>query len=57
MSVQILFAQGGGEGAHDEWDDKLVDSLTRELGDGFEIRYPRMPREDDPSALASQLGP
>jgi pimeloyl-ACP methyl ester carboxylesterase len=49
MSVQILFVQGGGEGAHDEWDDKLVDSLARELGDGFEIRYPRMPREDDPS--------
>ncbi len=49
MSVQILFVQGGGEGAHDEWDDKLVDSLARALGDGFEIRYPRMPREDDPS--------
>jgi pimeloyl-ACP methyl ester carboxylesterase len=49
MTAQILFVQGGGEGAHDEWDDKLVDSLTRELRDGFEIRYPRMPREDDPS--------
>lgn len=21
---QILFVQGGGAGAHDEWDDKLV---------------------------------
>jgi predicted alpha/beta hydrolase family esterase len=46
---QILFIQGGGEGTHDEWDDKLVDSLRRELGDGFEVRYPRMPAEDDPS--------
>lgn len=46
---QILFIQGGGEGAHDEWDDKLVDSLRRELGDRFEVRYPRMPAEDDPS--------
>ena len=49
MREQILFIQGGGEGTHDEWDDKLVDSLTRELGDDFEIRYPRMPGEDDPS--------
>jgi pimeloyl-ACP methyl ester carboxylesterase len=46
---QILFIQGGGAGAHDEWDDKLVDSLRRELGDGHEVRYPRMPGENDPS--------
>ncbi len=46
---QLLFVQGGGAGAHDEWDDKLVDSLRRELGPNFEIRYPRMPNEDDPS--------
>ena len=46
---QILFIQGGGAGAHDEWDDKLFDSLRRELGDGYEIRYPRMPDEGDPS--------
>ena len=48
-SRQILFIQGGGTGAHDEWDDKLVESLRRELGDGHEVRYPRMPGEDDPS--------
>lgn len=46
---QIVFVQGAGEGTHDEWDDKLVDSLRRELGHGFEVRYPRMPAEDDPS--------
>ena len=46
---QILFIQGGGAGVHDEWDDRLVDSLRRELGDGYEVRYPRMPDEDDPS--------
>ena len=45
----VLFIQGGGEGTHDEWDTKLVDSLQRELGDEYEIRYPRMPAEDDPS--------
>jgi pimeloyl-ACP methyl ester carboxylesterase len=45
---QVLFIQGGGAGVHDEWDDRLVDSLRRELGDGYEVRYPRMPDEDDP---------
>lgn len=49
---QVLFIQGGGAGTYDEWDDKLVDSLRRELGDGFEILYPRMPAEDDPSYAA-----
>ncbi|MEV1142884.1 alpha/beta fold hydrolase [Micromonospora sp. NPDC049799] len=46
---QILFIQGGGAGTYDEWDDKLFDSLGRNLGEGYEIRYPRMPDEDDPS--------
>ena len=45
---QILFIQGGGAGTHDEWDDKLVDSLRHELGEGYEVRYPRMPDEDNP---------
>jgi hypothetical protein len=48
-SQQVLFIQGGGEGTHDEWDDKLVDSLRAGLGAGYEIRYPRMPEDDDPS--------
>ncbi|MFE9917032.1 hypothetical protein ACFYPG_17970 [Micromonospora sp. NPDC005553] len=33
----------------DEWDDKLVDSLGRDLGDAYEVRYPRVPDETDPS--------
>ncbi|MBK3624130.1 hypothetical protein JHN59_04610 [Streptomyces sp. MBT49] len=45
---QILFVQGGGEGTHDAWDDKLVGSLRRALGEGYEVRYPRMPDEGDP---------
>jgi pimeloyl-ACP methyl ester carboxylesterase len=46
---QVLFIQGGGgTDVHDEWDNKLVDSLRRELGAGYEVRYPRMPDEDDP---------
>ena len=50
MPRQILFIQGGGAGTHDEWDNRLVESLQRVLGDGYEIRYPRMPDEDDPSS-------
>ena len=45
----LLFVQGGGKGVHDEWDSKLVDSLRRELGKDYEIHYPQMPNEDDPS--------
>ena len=47
--TQILFIQGGGLGAHDEWDARLVKSLSDALGAGHEVRYPRMPTEDDPS--------
>ena len=46
---QVLFIQGVGAGTHDEWDNHLCDSLRRELGDGYEIRYPSMPDEGDPS--------
>jgi pimeloyl-ACP methyl ester carboxylesterase len=49
---QVLFIQGGGEGTHDDWDDKLVHDLRRALGDGYEVRYPRMPAEGDPSDAA-----
>lgn len=52
MKRQLLFVQGGGAWVHDEWDNKLVESLTRELGPSYEIRYPRMPNEDEPSYAA-----
>src|SRR5689334_11457063 len=58
---QVLFIQGGGAGTHDEWDNKLVDSLMRDLGPGYDVRYPRMPNEADPSyalwkaALAEEI--
>jgi pimeloyl-ACP methyl ester carboxylesterase len=45
---QILFVQGAGAGTHDDWDARLVESLGRELGPGYEIRYPLLPGEDDP---------
>ena len=33
MPHQVLFIQGGGaEGTHDDWDNKLVEHLGRELG-------------------------
>jgi predicted alpha/beta hydrolase family esterase len=59
---QLLFIQGGGRGTHDDWDDKLVASLRQRLGPSYEVRYPRMPNEADPSyaswrpALQSELG-
>lgn len=50
MQQQVLFIQGGGgDGTHDEWDSKLVESLGRELGPAYEIRYPRMPNEAEPT--------
>ena len=49
---QVLFIQGGGAGVHDSWDDKLVASLARELGPDYEVRYPSMPREEDPHYAA-----
>jgi predicted alpha/beta hydrolase family esterase len=47
MTRRVLFIQGGAAGAY-EADEKLAASLLRELGDGWEVRYPRMPNEDDP---------
>lgn len=61
MKTQVLFIQGGGAGTHAEWDNKLVDSLRRELGPGYDVRYPRMPNEADPgyavwkAALAEEM--
>jgi hypothetical protein len=46
---QILFIQGGGAGVHDEWDDKLVDSLWRELGGT------RPPRRCMPTSMAARF--
>jgi pimeloyl-ACP methyl ester carboxylesterase len=49
---QVLFIQGGGEGAHDEWDVRLADDLQRRLGEEFDVRYPLMPVEGDPSSAS-----
>ena len=46
--VDVLFVQGGGAGAHDDWDATLVASLQAALGDGYVVHYPRMPDESDP---------
>ena len=48
MTNQVLFIQGGGEGTHDEWDNTILESLVRELGPDYAVRYPRMPHEADP---------
>jgi len=45
---QILFVQGGGKDVHEQWDNKLVEDLRRQLGRAYEVRYPIMPNEADP---------
>jgi predicted alpha/beta hydrolase family esterase len=45
----VLFVQGAGADVHEEWDIKLVESLRRELGPRYHVRYPRMPNEADPT--------
>ncbi|MEO6214894.1 MAG: alpha/beta fold hydrolase [Sphingomonas sp.] len=52
MTRQILFVQGAGKDVHDCWDNKLVASLEHELGQGYGVRYPRMPGEEDPGYAA-----
>ncbi|HEX7663641.1 MAG TPA: alpha/beta fold hydrolase [Polyangiaceae bacterium] len=52
MTTKILFLQGGGKGAHDEWDSKLVASLEAKLGAGYAILYPRLPNEGSPKYAA-----
>ena len=47
MRKQVLFVQGGGQGAHHE-DAKLVANLVKELGSDYEVHYPVMPHEDTP---------
>src|SRR5262245_26164609 len=49
MTNQVLFIQGGGERTHDEWDNNILESLERELGPDYAVRYPRMPHEADPN--------
>ena len=46
--TDVLFVQGAGEGVHADWDRELVESLRRELGPQYDVRYPRMPNEADP---------
>lgn len=52
--IDVLFVQGAGDGAHDEWDIKLVDDLASKLGPAYDVRFPRMPNEADPHFHAWQ---
>ena len=51
MKTQVLFIQGGGEGAYDE-DEKLAVALQDALGTEYQVSYPRMPAEENPEAKA-----
>ncbi len=46
MTKQVLFIQGAGEGAYEE-DGKLVKSLQDGLGSEYNVRYPKMPEDED----------
>ena len=60
MARQVLFVHGGGGGAYEE-DAKLAESLREALGDGYVVRYPEMPDEEEPdyevwkNAIAGEL--
>lgn len=47
MAMEVLLIQGAGEGAYAE-DAKLAESVRKELGPDYEVRYPAMPNEADP---------
>lgn len=51
MKKQVLFIQGGGEGAYNE-DKKLADSLREALGVEYQVSYPQMPNEENPEDKA-----
>jgi predicted alpha/beta hydrolase family esterase len=46
MKQQVLFIQGAGKGAYEE-DGELVKSLRERLGTEYNVRYPKMPEEED----------
>lgn len=48
----VLFIQGAGEGTHANWDIHLVESLRRQLGPSYSVRYPEMPDEGNPTVAA-----
>lgn len=47
MKKQILFIHGGGDDGYGS-DRIMMESLRKELGDDYEITYPRMPEDDLP---------
>lgn len=60
-SRQVLLLQGAGPDVHDAWDARLVASLRSLLPEDVEVRFPRLPREEDPdpetwaAAIRSEL--
>jgi pimeloyl-ACP methyl ester carboxylesterase len=45
MKVHVLFIHGAGDTAYDQ-DASMAASLRTALGDGYELHFPRMPKED-----------
>ena len=49
--THVLFIQGGSAGAYDA-DTALVASLREKLGPSYDLRYPKLPNEDEPEYAA-----
>ncbi len=47
MKPQLLIIQGGGEGAH-EWGMPLITALKEQLGNNYDVHFPKMPNEKNP---------
>ena len=46
MTVDVGFLHGAGRGAYDA-DARMAASLAQHLGDGFSVRLPRLPEDED----------
>lgn len=51
MKIHVLFLQGASKGAY-KADALLADSLRKNLGAAYEVRYPALPNEDEPDYQA-----
>lgn len=50
MKRSVLFIHGGGQGAYDA-DALLAQSLQKELGSAYDVKYPKMPLEEEAGYL------
>ena len=49
MKQQVLFVHSAGPQERGEGSSHMVAALQKALGDGYDVRFPRMPDPDDPA--------